>query len=390
MKKTFTAALAALTIILLGSVPPAQAETTDAPARPKYTGEVICLPDSYRNNSDECHLYGPAAYFAALDRDGIVYPAPPLPAIKPSPVLNEIPFKYAKITSPSAPFYSTVEEADVKIPMYYIGGATRYISYTGTQDTEKGFYYQSNVTGGWLDGGDLARASVPEFQGLEFRSTPRSSFAWVVSPSYLKTRLTPGYDGKETKRELQRLEVVPVYAMKQVGKDNWVMIGLDEWIEDSAVARVIPNTTPPDGVDNGRWIEINLEEQVLMVYDQSELVYATIISTGIDPFFTRPGLHKIFEKKDTETMSGDFSSDRSEYYYLEDVPWTMYFDQLRALHGAYWNTLLGFPRSHGCVNLSIGDSRWLFDWARVGDYVYVWDPSGHTPTDPAFYTPGGA
>jgi lipoprotein-anchoring transpeptidase ErfK/SrfK len=184
--------------------------------------------------------------------------------------------------------------------------------------------------------------------------------------------------------------VVPVYAMKQVGKDNWVMIGLDEWIEDSAVARVIPNTTPPDGVDNGRWIEINLEEQVLMVYDQSELVYATIISTGIDPFFTRPGLHKIFEKKDTETMSGDFSSDRSEYYYLEDVPWTMYFDQLRALHGAYWNTLLGFPRSHGCVNLSIGDSRWLFDWARVGDYVYVWDPSGHTPTDPAFYTPGGA
>ena len=32
--------------------------------------------------------------------------------------------------------------------------------------------------------------------------------------------------------------------------------------------------------------------------------------------------------------------------------------------------------SHGCVNLSIGDSHWLYDWANVGDSVYVYDPSG--------------
>jgi len=32
----------------------------------------------------------------------------------------------------------------------------------------------------------------------------------------------------------------------------------------------------------------------------------------------------------------------------------------------------------------------LFNWANNGDYVYVWDPSGSTPTDPNYYTPGGA
>ncbi len=85
-------------------------------------------------------------------------------------------------------------------------------------------------------------------------------------------------------------------------------------------------------------------------------------------------------------MSGDFSGDKSGYYYLEDVPWTMYFDQLRAIHGAYWHARFGYDASHGCVNLSIGDSRWVYDWAKVGDYVFVYDPSGKTPTDPSFYT----
>jgi hypothetical protein len=33
----------------------------------------------------------------------------------------------------------------------------------------------------------------------------------------------------------------------------------------------------------------------------------------------------------------------------------------------------------------VGDSRWLYDWAVEGDFVYVHDPSGQTPTDPNLY-----
>ena len=89
-------------------------------------------------------------------------------------------------------------------------------------------------------------------------------------------------------------------------------------------------------------------------------------------------------------MSGSFEPDRSDAYYLESVPWTMYYDGSRALHGAYWRANLGFPQSHGCVNMSLADSHWLFNWAKDGDYVYVWDPSGRTPVDPQVYTKGGA
>ena len=89
-------------------------------------------------------------------------------------------------------------------------------------------------------------------------------------------------------------------------------------------------------------------------------------------------------------MSGAFEADRSDFYILEDVPWTMYYDKARALHGAYWRTAFGFPQSHGCINLSPIDAHWLINWANEGEWVYVWDPSGVTPTDPDYYCDGGA
>ena len=181
---------------------------------------------------------------------------------------------------------------------------------------------------------------------------------------------------------------VPVYQTVTSEGQEWVMVGINQWLPKAVVARVMIATQAPEGVTNGRWIEVNLYDQTLAVYDNNRLVFATLIASGLNPFFTRPGLFQITQKKPAETMSGGNGS--PDYYYLEDVPWTMYYDGVRALHGAYWRTVLGYPASHGCVNLSVGDSRWLYDWAKEGDWVYVWDPSGRTPTDPAFYTQTGA
>ncbi len=219
-------------------------------------------------------------------------------------------------------------------------------------------------------------------------STPKTQFGWILTPG--KPRTSPAFNAPELKREVLQGELYAINATKTVGDTVWVMIGLGEWIEDRIIGRVVPTTVPPKGVTNGRWVDINLAEQSLSVYEDNRMVFATLVSTGADPFFTQPGLFKIYQKKDKETMSGDFSGDKTGYYYLEDVPWTMYFDKLRALHGAYWHARFGYDASHGCVNLSIGDSRWLYDWAKVGDYVYAYDPTGKTPTDPKFYTDGGA
>ncbi|HEX7672087.1 MAG TPA: L,D-transpeptidase, partial [Polyangiaceae bacterium] len=49
---------------------------------------------------------------------------------------------------------------------------------------------------------------------------------------------------------------------------------------------------------------------------------------------------------------------------LRDVPYVQYFKEGYALHAAYWHDAFGTPRSHGCVNLSPLDARWLFSWTE--------------------------
>jgi hypothetical protein len=380
--------LGLVTFLLTSSgVVPAKAEFSKAATLADFAGDVICLPGVYLTEPDACLPVGPSQVLTQLAKEGIVYPAPSLPVSKPSTSLNEIPYQYAKITSPSAPLYGSPAQADARVPSFKLAGATRYISYNNITQTENGKYFLSS-SGLWVDGGDLARASVQVFQGVVVHDTPKTQFGWILTNGH--PRATPDFNVPELKREVLPGELYAILGTKKVGDTLWLMIDLGEWIEDRIIGRVIPATVTPKGVDNGRWVDINLEEQSLAVYDNSKMVFATLVSAGTKPFYTQPGLFKIYEKKDKETMSGDFSGDKSGFYYLEDVPWTMYFDRLRALHGAYWHARFGYDASHGCVNLSIGDSHWLYDWAKVGDYVFVYDPSGQTPTDPKFYTDGGA
>jgi lipoprotein-anchoring transpeptidase ErfK/SrfK len=378
-----------LSVLLLTSfgVTPVSADDTPASGSTGYTGDVICRPGVYLTTPDSCLPVGPSSLLTQMAKDGVVYPVPSLPVSKPSISLNDVPFQYAKITSPSAPLYGSPSMGDARAATYFLKGATRYISYTSQTQTDMGLYFLSS-SGLWVDGGDIARAAPPVFQGVVAHDTPRTQFGWILTSGY--TRPLPDFGTKESKQEVKVGEFYSIAGTRQVGDTLWVMIGLGQWIEDRIIGRVIPTMVAPKGVENGRWIDINLEEQSLSVYDNSKMVFATLVSTGTEPFYTQPGLFKIYQKKDTETMSGDFSGDKSGYYYLEDVPWKMYFDKLRALHGAYWHARFGYDASHGCVNLSLGDSHWLYDWAKQGDYVYVYDPSGKTPTDPKFYTDGGA
>jgi len=78
-------------------------------------------------------------------------------------------------------------------------------------------------------------------------------------------------------------------------------------------------------------------------------------------------------------MQGSYAIDKSDFFYYENVPWALYYNHAQAIHAVYWPAVLGIPQSHGCVNMFTGDANWLFHWAELGEYVYVFDPSGETP-----------
>lgn len=350
----------------------------------------LCLPGEGYQISGDCLHAGPIEYLSKMADLGITFPLRPLPVRKPDQILTTVPYFYAQVITDNAPLFSSLDDAVRGKPILRrIEAGFDFVTYIDSSEVQGRRYYMVDP-GIWMAGKDLSRiGATSSLQGVTFQRTPNLQFGWIRNQ--VESKRSPGYVPNDyTGQIYYRYEMVQIYDIKEINDERWYMIGPDLWIEGRQISRVIPNTTPPEGVDNGRWIEVNLEEQTMAVYDQSRLVFAAIAATGSDGSWTQPGLFQIYSKKETETMQGAFTADRSDYYYLEDVPWTMYFDQSRAFHGTYWHSSFGYQQSRGCVNLSPGDANWLFSWAQEGDWVYVWDPSGRTPTDPTLYGSGGA
>jgi len=359
---------------------PAFAQDPD-PGSEIDSGTVVCAPDAYLTTPDDCLPTGPSTYLTEMAKLGLTFPPRPLPSFKPDPSLTQLPYFYFRLEEDTVPVLSG--PAGSNTGQFFSPGFV-YVSYVDRVDTGKGIYYLLQ-NGSWIPGKGARVGEYSVFQGLQFTSTPPNSFAWPL-PFYVDSipvRSAPGYNAPLTDRYLYPyIDIVQVYDTQNVDGVDWNLIGPNEWVEARIFATVTPDPTPPEGVNTGRWIDVDLAEQTLAVYDDYQLVFATVIASGLEPYYTRPGLFQIYSKKETETMR---NSDLTDFYYLDNVPWTMYFDKARALHGAYWRTRFGYPQSHGCVNLSVGDSHWLFNWAHEGDYVYVHDPSGLTPTDPSLY-----
>ncbi len=384
--------LIALTAGLLwGAVGSARA---GEPATEPYQGEVVCLPERpHRPRGGDCLFAGPAAYQAELASAGIRLPLRPLPARPPDASLSYVPYLYGRVVARNAPVYGSLKDArkgNRRAAVRRLEVGPRQLTYVSYQDqvVEDGKRFYMVSPGNWMTANEVSRIAPANFQGLEFFATPENDFGWVLGT--VESRRAPGGAQDFTGRLYYRYQVVQVYDSREVEGRLWYLIAPGQWIEARYIGRVAVNTTPPEGVSNGRWIEVNLYEQTLSVYEDGQLRFATLVSTGVEPYWTRPGLFQIYSRLETENMRGVFEADRSDYYYLEDVPWTMYFDEARALHGTYWHNKFGYEQSHGCVNLSLGDAHWLFNWAQEGDWVYVWDPSGQTPVDPAVYAAGGA
>lgn len=126
-----------------------------------------------------------------------------------------------------------------------------------------------------------------------------------------------------------------------------------------------PNRVPsaPTG---GKWIDINISTQTISAFEGNTPLKSVLVSTGIARYPTPVGRFAIYRKIPSQTMSGGRFSD---YYYLPNVPSVMYFYDGYAIHGTYWHRNFGRPMSHGCVNLTIEDAKWFYDWAEIGTPV---------------------
>ena len=123
---------------------------------------------------------------------------------------------------------------------------------------------------------------------------------------------------------------------------------------------------PPEGISEERWIDVDLSEQLLTAYESSTPVHSFLVSTGLPATPTPVGQFRIWIKLRYDDMAG-------AGYYIEDVPFVMYFHEGYGLHGVTWHANFGHPMSHGCVNQPNDEAEWLFNWADVGTLVNIHD-----------------
>jgi len=109
-----------------------------------------------------------------------------------------------------------------------------------------------------------------------------------------------------------------------------------------------------------KWIEIDLSEQKIYAWEGEEKFFESLLSSGKwAP--TPTGEFRIWGKFKYAKMSGG-RKEINTYYYLPNVPYTMYFYKDFGLHGTYWHNNFGTPMSHGCVNLPTLAAEKLFYW----------------------------
>jgi hypothetical protein len=136
-------------------------------------------------------------------------------------------------------------------------------------------------------------------------------------------------------------------------------------LTEQDVAPISPDVDPDE-----KRIEADLDYQTLSCYEGNTEVYFCRISSGLK---YDPATGQISSKLATPVgnllthwkiislnmTAGTFQSG----YSTPAVPWsTMISGDGISIHGAFWHNAFGEKRSHGCINVTPEDAKWIFRW----------------------------
>jgi len=296
-----------------------------------------------------------------------------------------LPYNYAQVTTQPAPVYKAPwNDLSGKKPKRTLDGGFIWVSLESPIPINSGNFTWYHINRGeFLEQSYLSFFQVSTFKGINFREHPlEGTYGWLVLDTY--TSSTPGKQEYIDGELIEKHTLVKILETKLVNGQKWLRLAANKWVDGRRVALITRPSRPPKIPEGAKWIDVNLYEQVLEAFQGNELVYATLISSGLPEFETPTGLFRIWGKVRMAKMSGGEKG--IDYYFLEDVPFHMYFSAGVALHGAYWHDNFGMKQSHGCVNLAPRDAYWLFNWtlpvappgkfvkanrANPGTFVYV-------------------
>ena len=132
-------------------------------------------------------------------------------------------------------------------------------------------------------------------------------------------------------------------------------------ISDQEFAPISPNVDPAE-----KKFVVKLREQRVYAYERDQEVFSCRTATGArfqaGDFSTPIGKWYVYRKTPTQHMYGGAVGDEGSFD-LPGIPWVSYFTTSGvAFHGTYWHNDYGVPRSHGCVNVTSPNAKWIWRW----------------------------
>ncbi len=121
----------------------------------------------------------------------------------------------------------------------------------------------------------------------------------------------------------------------------------------------------PEVSNREKKIVVRLKQQLTIAYENNVPVFVAPVSTGgvlrVGTYTTPEGNFITYYKRPSRRMAaGDIASTGFD---LPGVPWVQYITENGiSFHGTFWHNDFGRPRSHGCINLSMSASKWLYRW----------------------------
>jgi lipoprotein-anchoring transpeptidase ErfK/SrfK len=116
-------------------------------------------------------------------------------------------------------------------------------------------------------------------------------------------------------------------------------------------------------------VDVTPTRQMLSCFEGNTEIHTCLISSGakwnaageiVEEWGTPIGPHPIWRKAISIHMSG---GQTATGYDLPGIAWTNLFTgEGVAIHSTFWHNDFGTPRSHGCVNASPEDAKFVFRW----------------------------
>jgi lipoprotein-anchoring transpeptidase ErfK/SrfK len=129
---------------------------------------------------------------------------------------------------------------------------------------------------------------------------------------------------------------------------------------------------PAPAADNGKYILVSISEQHLYAYQDNQLVYSFIASTGMNNATSTGVFHVLDKMPNAYGSTWDlWMPNWMGIYYSGTLENGIHALPILSNGTQLWGGYLGTPISFGCIVLGVEEAQLLYNWADVGTTVEI-------------------